>query len=78
MNHITVHKIIKHSLNMHPFKRHTAQRLTARDMERRLHFCEWIIEQVSSFKNAFFVLLLQQQSVVATYQTLLPFITLCH
>lgn len=47
---------------MHPFKRHTA-----RDMEQRLHFCEWIIEHVL-FKNVFFVLLLQQQSVVASYQ----------
>lgn len=52
---------------MHPFKRHTAQRLTAHDMERRLHFCEWIIEHVL-FKNVFFVLLLQQQSVIASYQ----------
>jgi len=65
MNHITVHKIIKYSLGMHPFKRHTTQRLTPRDMQRRLNFCEWLIEQVSLFKNALSVLLHSQtQSVI--------------
>src|SRR5580765_8430574 len=59
MNHITVHKIIKHSLGMHPFKRHTTQRLTPRDMQRRSTFSEWLIEHVSLFKNLFSVLLLQ-------------------
>lgn len=52
LNHITVHKIIKYSLGTHPFKRHTTQRLTPRDMQRRLNFCEWLIEQVNLFKNA--------------------------
>lgn len=54
---------------MHPFKRHTTQRLTPRDMQRRLNFCEWLIEQVSLFKNALSVLLLHSQ----THSLLLSF-----
>lgn len=59
MSHITVHRIIKHSLGWHPFKRHTTQRLIPGDMLRRLNFCEWIIDHVSLFKN-FSIFLLQR------------------
>ena len=47
MNHITVHKIIKHSLGQHPFKRHTTHKLIPRDMSRRLNFCEYVLDHVS-------------------------------
>lgn len=60
MNHITVHKIIKHSLGWHPYKQHTAQKLKPNDMLRRLNFCEWIIEHVSLFEHLFSVILLQR------------------
>jgi len=32
MHHVTVHKIIKHSLGWHPFKRHTTHKLIPGDM----------------------------------------------
>lgn len=66
INYVTVHKIIKHSLGWHPFKQHTIQRLIPSDMQRRLNFCEWIIEQVKLFKKNFF----------STYQTLCSFTVL--
>lgn len=47
MNHITVHKIIKHSLGWHPFKRHTTHKLKPGDMPRRLNFCEYVLDHVS-------------------------------
>lgn len=56
MNHITVHKIIKHSLHLHPYKKHIVQRLVPGDMLRRLNFCDWFIEHVSLFKNLFYLI----------------------
>ncbi|XP_070524010.1 histone-lysine N-methyltransferase SETMAR-like [Cardiocondyla obscurior] len=47
MFYVAVHKTIKYSLNMHPFKRHTSQKLTLEDMDQRLNFCEWIINHVN-------------------------------
>jgi len=46
MNHVTVHRIIKHDLKWHPFKRHTTQRLFPHDLPRRVAFCDWLSEQV--------------------------------
>ena len=46
MNHTTVHRVIKHDLGWHPFKRHTTQRLFPRDLPRREAFCDWLSEQV--------------------------------
>lgn len=40
MKHVTVHRIIKYSLGMHPFKRHTTHKLAPGDAQRRLNFCE--------------------------------------
>lgn len=70
MNHISVHKIIKHSLGLHPFKKHTTHKLLPADMPRRLNFCEWVIDHVSLFK--FFIFLLFYNIL----DTLLPFISL--
>jgi len=55
MHHVTVHKIIKHSLSWHPFKRHTTHKLIPGDMPRRLNFCEWVIDHVSLFKFSIFL-----------------------
>jgi len=55
MHHVTVHKIIKHSLGWHPFKRHTTHKLIPGDMPRRLNFYEWVIDHVSLFKFSIFL-----------------------
>ncbi|EFN74373.1 hypothetical protein EAG_14224, partial [Camponotus floridanus] len=46
LDHTKVHRIIKHNLGWHPFKRHTTQRLFPQDLPRREAFCDWLSEQV--------------------------------
>ena len=48
MSQSSVHRTIKHSLGMHPFKRHHVQELRDGDEPRRLDYCEWVLEQVNN------------------------------
>lgn len=47
MDHTKVHRIIKKDLRLHPFKRHTTQKLLPQDLFRRERFCDWVSEQVN-------------------------------
>jgi len=43
----TVNRIIKKYLRMRPWKRHTVHKLQEGDFERRMAFCDWVVDRVS-------------------------------
>lgn len=47
IHHTVAHRILKKHLGWRPWKRHTVQKLLAGDPERRMAFCDWIIDMVS-------------------------------
>lgn len=49
MNHVSVHKIIKTDLGMHPFKRMAVQELLPNDLPRRLQMCQWLLVMVNIY-----------------------------
>ncbi|KAK3929171.1 Histone-lysine N-methyltransferase SETMAR [Frankliniella fusca] len=51
MSHVSVHRIIKHDLGMHPFKRHAVQQLLPGDPPRRLQMCQWLLDKVDEAQN---------------------------
>ncbi|XP_011858894.1 PREDICTED: uncharacterized protein LOC105556413 [Vollenhovia emeryi] len=55
--HVKVHKIIKHNLGWHPFKRHKTQKLFPQNLPRREAFCDWLSEQVdlNNIANDYFL-----------------------
>ncbi|KAK3914508.1 Histone-lysine N-methyltransferase SETMAR [Frankliniella fusca] len=51
MSHVSVHRIIKHDLGIHPFKRHAVQQLLPGDPPRRLQMCQCLLDKVDEAQN---------------------------
>jgi len=71
MNHVTVYKIIKHSLGWQPFKHNITHKFKPGDMPRYLNFYEWIV--MSYRRHDSFERISSTSTMVGVYETRVKF-----